>query len=186
MKIETMSMDLFRQLWDWWDMESLSDDLKGHDPFKYMLCETEDIPWYLVDNTVFVVYKIRPGWDAEMLTLNLPRVDRVRGLQEINNIFREYDLQRITLPLPHPVRKTARAAHRLGFKMEGRLKDATTFEGIFQDLDLFGAHRREFLEGQISQPVDKPRRRRRRRKTEEAGAVGQEVTSQETAVQVDA
>lgn len=146
MKIETMSMDLFRQLWELWEKESLADELKGEDPFKYMLCETDDAPWYMVDETVFVLYKLRPGWDAEMLTLNLPKVNRKQGFKEIANIFEEHGLQRITLPIPQPIRKTTRAANRLGFKMEGRLKDAVIYESIFSDLDIYGAHKSEFLE----------------------------------------
>lgn len=182
MKIENMSMDLFRQLWDWWSAEALSDEMKGQDPFKYMLCETDDIPWYLVDSTVFVVYKLRPGWDAEMLTLNLDKVNRDRGVEEINNIFLEHELQRITLPVPHPVRKTARAAHRLGFKMEGRLHNATFYEGIFQDLDLFGAHREAFADGGSPSPTVRRRRGSRKKKnTAQAGDVKAEVQETETA-----
>jgi len=177
-----MPMDLFRQLWRWWEDEPLSDELKGQDPFRYMLCETDDVPWYLVDDTVFVVYKLRPGWDAEMLTLNLHKVDRSLGYQELHNIFSEYDLQRITLPVPHPIRKTARAAHRLGFTMEGRLRDATFYEGIFQDLDLFGAHRSGYEDsGPVSETIRSGRKRRRRKKEAVEG-----VKADETAPEIDA
>jgi hypothetical protein len=166
MKIETMSMDLFRKLWDLWSTEPLSDEMKGQDPFRYMLCETDDIPWYLVDDTVFVIYKLRPGWDAELLTLNLHRVPRDKGFNELQQIFADFELQRLTLPVPYTIKKTKRAAHRLGFRMEGKLRDATVYEGIFQDLALLGAHRETF-EG--SGPPDPPvRPSRRDQETEDA------------------
>ena len=138
MKLETMSLDLFQRLWRLWQQEAMSDEFRGPDPFQFMLCESDDVPWYMVDGTVFVLHKIRPNWDAQLLSLNIHHAKRKESREELGNIMDEYGLHHLVTSIPQPVRRTTRAFHRLGFKMEGRIRDATSFNGQLEDLDILG------------------------------------------------
>ena len=143
MKIESMTPELQGKLWDLWQQEqpNMTPELQKPDAFLYLLSQTDDSDWWIVDNTVLIFDKIVEGWQAELIPLGLDRVNRKRGVEELQTAMEEYDLQRLTFFMPRPVRKLNRAAHRLGFRTEGVMKNATFFEGTFADLSIYGLYR---------------------------------------------
>ncbi len=181
-----MSKSLFQDLWRLWQAEALADEFRGVDPFQFMLCESEDVPWYQIDESVIILWKLREGWDAEMLTLNLHQADRDKVIPELHSIFDEYALQHLTASVPQPIRKTCRALHRLGFSMEGRIRDATVYEGILQDVDVLGIRKNEIPNSRPTRPSTRRGRKNRRpkRQTAQAGEVTRQ--GQEKATEVNA
>lgn len=145
-----------------------------------------DSQWYVVGDgdTVFYIRNVIPNLSAVLYALNIFEASEAEVKAEIRDIMREYDLRRLTYTVPSPVVDVARAAQRLGFWPEGRLKDAIFYNGKYADLDLFGFYRSEVEDGKVSftgpaaiEPgkPKKRRRRSRRKKKKVAPASTQET-----------
>lgn len=173
MKVTNMPEPFFRELQVQWEknQEAMADVDRSTDNLRYLLTsDGGDSQWYVLPDTdvVFYLRNVVPGVSAIFYALNLEQANPEVAKSEIRDIMREFDLRRLTLALPAPVLSLARVAQRLGFWPEGRMKDATLYNGDYTDVDIFGFYRSEVEEGSIpiSGPaaVDpgKPKKRRRR------------------------
>ncbi len=186
MKITNMPEAFFKELKIQWEKNSelMPDNERHIDNLLYLLTsDGGDSQWYVLPDTdvVFYIRNVIPGVSAVFFALNLDTAEPVDAKEEIKGIMREFDLRRLTYAVPAPVLTTLRAAQRIGFWPEGRMKDATLYNGGYADVDILGFYRAEVEDGKV--PVSGPaavdpgktkkRRRRSRRKKKEVAPEGE-------------
>lgn len=108
--------------------------------------------FYMVDDMVGTFYAtgIKPGLDA---TVHYSFFDgRHHGRVQMTKqmlvyFFKTYDFQRLTVMLPkYATEKTHNFVEKsLGFKEEGRIRNATLFDGEYFDVTIFGILKDEAL-----------------------------------------
>jgi len=108
--------------------------------------------FYMVDDMVGTYYatNIKPGLDATVHYSFFDgrhhgRVDMTKRM--LVYFFKMYDFQRLTVILPkYATKKTHNFVHKsLGFKEEGRIRNATLFDGEYFDVTIFGILKDEAL-----------------------------------------
>ncbi len=190
MKITNMPEGFLKELVIQWEKNSplMPDADRPVDSLYYLLASDSGASqWYVLTPDTDVVFYLRgviPGVSAVFAALNLGDANASLVKTELREIMREYDLRRLTLTVPAPVVEITRIAQSLGFWPEGRMKDATVYNGEYTDLDILGFYRSEVEDGKISvsgpAAVDvgkvKKRRRRSRRKKKKVAPEGEQET----------
>lgn len=164
MKITEMSLPLAQELMKWWvdTGEARVDEAKNPDVMYRMLFQDGAMTqFYTIPGVLFILTSINTGASGilyEMGVLN-EEYDAKEAKNELISIVREYDLNRLTFACPSCVTAYSGKLKALGFKFEGRMKFAATYNGKLSDIDLYGFY---------SIKPAKRRRRGRRGKQESA------------------
>jgi hypothetical protein len=121
-----------------------------------------DTRWYQGPGKSWIyLTNIVPGQNAAFHALNLDgwaAVDVPLVRKVMYGAMQDHDLRRMTIVLPAPLTEIAKAAKKIGFSREGRVRDGAVMNQKFVDVDIFGLLRSEIM------GPPKRRRRRRRRK----------------------
>lgn len=107
--------------------------------------------FYVVDDFVGVYYMthITPGMDAHVHYsffdgIQLGRVELTKAM--LRHVFDVYDFQRLTAEIPRYASKYVfKFAEKVGFKYEGKKRQAAYFDGKFHDLVIHGILKDEFM-----------------------------------------
>lgn len=181
MKVETLTNEVAAEIEAAW-LRSWSHQPDYAKDWAYVawLLTQSDMQLYRLDGHSAWIYltDITPGVEATMHALNLEGqagVDRPAARKEILSAMREFNLHRLTVTIPAAFHKLNAATKELGFRREGKMREAAIYDGKYVDMNVYGLMRREVEHDEIKSvapPLRKKRRRRRRSRRKAAGANG--------------
>lgn len=134
------------------------------------IIQNTDSAWYKLEpyDAWLYVLDIVPGHMATLHALNLEgkkALDKDLIRAELLTIMRDFNLRRLNVAIPAPVNDIKGILGWLGFIHEGVAREASVFDGVFVDTDLFGLLRREIEHDAIAdRQAPRPKRKRRRRR----------------------
>ena len=142
MKITEMNLDLAKKLMNWWieTGDARVDEAKDPDMLYNSFFDNGVTQFYTVPGALLMATNINPTAGAILYELGLlgESYDVVEVKNELISIVREYDLKRLTFACPSCVNAYSNILKPLGFKFEGRMKFAGTYNGKLCDIDLYG------------------------------------------------
>ena len=162
---EHINQAFLRQLGEMWEVEApmMADYERDPANLQFLLAGDPErgIPagteWYIVSPaTIFYVHSVRPGHNAMFGVLGSQGLEDHEGAKALKFIARDLGVRRITWSVPSSVVDLVGVGTRMGFTVEGTMKDGTIYNGEFTDLNVLG-----FL---LEEKPKKRRRRRRRKK----------------------
>jgi len=168
-RITRMTDEAYLKIVEAWHKNSsrMCDPDKRLEVLDYRLFNDGQTQWYQGPGQSWMyISEIVPGGNANFHALNLDgqaavQVEVVRLI--LKEMFVENDLRRMSIILPSPLVKIAHAAQQLGFKHEGRMRDAAMYGGRLVDAEIFGMTHIDIDDGKHKKR--KRKRRSRRRKT---------------------
>lgn len=88
--------------------------------------------------------------EGHMVYFDRKPAEKIEVTRDILNfMFKSFPIQRIVVEIPHIYRATYRLLERLGFKKEGRKREAVLLGGTWQDTFIFGLTRRDAWETSV-------------------------------------
>ena len=164
MKLKEMSLPLAQELMKWWvdTGNARVDEAKNPDVMYRMLFEDgANTQFYSIPGVLLILTNIKPGSSGVLYEMGVldEEYDGKEAKNALINIVREYSLKRLTFACPSCVNAYSGKLKALGFKFEGRMKFAATYNGKLADIDIYGFY---------SIKPAKRRRRGRRGKQESA------------------
>lgn len=138
------------------EFDVLFNDLIGNDPqaFVNAFIEVDELGsvslkglvWEVDDVGIIYLTDLFPGWQAEVHASFWDR--RFKGreklfLKTIQHFMHVFDLHRIRMEIPLYAQPALGAIERVGFKKEGRMRQAIPYKGKWFDVNLYSLLRDE-------------------------------------------
>lgn len=180
MKVDTLTNEVAAEIEAAWtrSWKNQPDYARDWSYVAWLLTQS-DMQLYRLEGHRSWIYltNITPGVEATMHALNLEGqggVDPPAARQEILNAMREFNLHRLTVTIPAAFHKLNAATKKLGFRREGKMREAAVYDGKYVDMNVYGLMRREVEHDEVKSvaPPLRKKRRRRRRSRRKAEAVG--------------
>ncbi len=142
-----------QSLWETLSKEEYCfDDLTKNnaDYFLKMLFQDNTLHFFMEDYGYILVAGIRPLVDATVhYSIWNKKVDMRRVVlaarELFNNLFEKLQLNRLNAPIPKFNKSASRLAWMLGFKFEGCLRQALLMNNHYEDVDMFGLLKSEWI-----------------------------------------
>ena len=137
-----MNLDLAKKLMNWWieTGDARVDEAKDPDMLYNSFFDNGLTQFYCVPEALLMVTNINKGSSGILYELGIleGKYDVKELKDELISVVREYDLKRLTFACPSCVNAYSNILKPLGFKFEGRMKFAGTYNGKLCDIDLYG------------------------------------------------
>ena len=147
--------NLLREAW-FQNSKNMADDDRPVDVLDYLLFQDGGTTWYEMPEhfTWLYVRNVTPGRSADFHALNLDgwnAVSDIRTYPFVLELMQDQGVHRLSMALPAPAVDVIEASKTLGFRVEGRMREAAVMNGRYVDALILGL-------------VPEARKRRRKRK----------------------
>lgn len=182
MRMTAINGKVYGEILRAWDISQKEqpEEMRSRDVLDFLLKEHEGTFWYYgpTEHSFFYVNEVVPGRQAVLHAISsdgaIAMRDRAKVQKILLSILKDLAIHRLSVAIPAPMQAVRAAAGDLGFKYEGRLREAAQMQGDWVDVVVFG-----FLERDAKDPLKRRKRRRRtRRKTKRPQTGTVSVTSE--------
>jgi len=174
-------LNLIQTLWDAETSQRL-DPARPPEALDYLIQYDPTSQWYMAGRAIFILTGIT-GLNGNLMALNLLQVDRDEARADMLMMMERCGLRRLSTTVPVSQKEVRDAWKGLGFRVEGRARDAGVIDGHFIDVWFLGIRHPEVAYNTNRGPTppkeqgDKRKRRRRRGKKNGASTEAPSVES---------
>ena len=156
------TLDMLSEAWQA-NALNMADDDRPLARLETLLYNTPQTVWYQGPGRSWIYFTgVLPNVGAYMHALNLDgwaAVDVPLVRKILLGAVQDYNIHRLTIALPEPAKAIQKAAQKLGFRLEGTMRESCIYNEKHVDVQILGQLRSEMFS-----PLPKSRRRRRSRR----------------------